>query len=87
MPHEGALYELDGLQPGPILLANLEGKDWIPFAREAIQARIEKYATEEIRFNLLAVVGNQIDRYKKEASKARAYVSEMETRLGGADQS
>mmetsp|Transcript_7165 Transcript_7165/g.10271 ORF Transcript_7165/g.10271 Transcript_7165/m.10271 type:complete len:371 (+) Transcript_7165:141-1253(+) len=66
VPHtDGNVYELDGLQPGPIKIGSIPSKetpshptdlDWISVARSAIQGRIEKYSTSEIKFNLMAVV-------------------------------
>ena len=57
VPYQGRVYELDGLKQGPILLG--EGEDWLSVARPAIQARIERYASSEIRFNLMAVLKNR----------------------------
>jgi ubiquitin carboxyl-terminal hydrolase L5 len=62
VPHQGRVFELDGLKPGPILLGDIkdgETGDWLTVARPAIQARIEKYASSEIRFNLMGVVKNK----------------------------
>jgi ubiquitin carboxyl-terminal hydrolase L5 len=59
VPFNGRLYELDGLQKGPIDLGETQSETWLAQAREAIQARIEKYAASEIRFNLLAVTKDQ----------------------------
>jgi len=75
VPHtDGVVYELDGLQTGPIPVNNrddpyhavaeghLDGEDvhqdmpWLKVARKAIQDRIDKYASNEIKFNLMAVV-------------------------------
>ena len=43
VPHKGNLYELDGLQPGPILIGKYENPtDWIQLAKQEIQSRIEK---------------------------------------------
>lgn len=63
------VYELDGLQPGPILSGTVEegsnatgsGSDlaWLQVARNAIQDRIEKYAATEIKFNLLALTADK----------------------------
>lgn len=56
VPHKGNLYELDGLQPGPILIGKYEGStDWLTLAKQEIQQRIEKYSEKEIRFNLMVV--------------------------------
>ncbi len=82
VPHGGVLYELDGLQTGPIALGTLEGPDWVPLARAAIQARIDKYAAEEIRFSLLALVGDQRARCRQQAARARALLAAGRERLG-----
>ena len=55
VPHKGNLYELDGLQPGPILIGKYENpKDWIALARTEIQNRLQTFGME-IRFNLMVV--------------------------------
>jgi len=72
VPHEdGCVYELDGLQSGPIRVGsyrkdnggdNGSGDDgttameWIGVARDAIQARLSNYSPAEIKFNLMAMV-------------------------------
>mmetsp|Transcript_17464 Transcript_17464/g.37745 ORF Transcript_17464/g.37745 Transcript_17464/m.37745 type:complete len:379 (+) Transcript_17464:142-1278(+) len=67
VPHEdGCVYELDGLQPGPIRIGsykkdgenndNTTSMDWIQVARDAIQKRLANYASTEIKFNLMAMV-------------------------------
>ncbi len=40
VPFNGQLYELDGLQPGPISFGPCNAEDWLGKAREQIQARI-----------------------------------------------
>jgi ubiquitin carboxyl-terminal hydrolase L5 len=51
------VYEIDGLQEGPILLGSAsEDKDWIDVVIQEVQSRMSHYATNEIRFTLLAVV-------------------------------
>jgi len=65
VPHtsDKCVYELDGLKKGPIRIGSYAEKvdadgpsAWLSVAREAIQQRIEKYASNEIKFNLMAVV-------------------------------
>lgn len=67
VPHEvdGCVYELDGLQPGPIRVGSYinntnGGNDntmsWLRVARDAIQNRLSAYPSTEIKFNLLAMV-------------------------------
>ncbi|KAL7539961.1 hypothetical protein ACHAXR_009759 [Thalassiosira sp. AJA248-18] len=68
VPHEedGCVYELDGLQPGPIRVGSYKDKssadndtttmDWIGVARNAIQSRLANYSPTEIKFNLMAMV-------------------------------
>lgn len=60
VPFKNKLYELDGLQPGPILLGSFANEDeWIEIAKTEINKRILKYSQDEIRFNLLAVVASK----------------------------
>ena len=68
VPHtDGSVYELDGLQSGPIRVGAIlteessssggeNDMDWLKVARDAIQARLSNYSSAEIKFNLMAVV-------------------------------
>jgi len=63
IPHtDRCVYELDGLQEGPIRVGSFAEKDpkdscaWLSVARTVIQERIERYAASEIKFNLMAIV-------------------------------
>jgi ubiquitin carboxyl-terminal hydrolase L5 len=72
IPHKGSLYELDGLQPGPILIDKYEGETaWIDIAKREIQNRIEKYSEKEIRFNLLVVCEDLKIKSQREAEQLR----------------
>ncbi|CAM9427269.1 unnamed protein product [Chrysoparadoxa australica] len=57
VPKNGKVYELDGLKQGPVELGVTE--DWLSVAAPAIEERINRYASSEIRFNLLAIVRNR----------------------------
>ena len=69
VPSGGKVYELDGLKAGPIDLGSFEDS-WLPVARSAIEARIQKYAASEIKFNLMAIVRDK--RAALEDAKAAA---------------
>ncbi|ETV98784.1 hypothetical protein H310_08294 [Aphanomyces invadans] len=63
VPFQGKVYELDGLSDGPVCLgdvASLEPTAWLKVATPVIQRRIEKYASSEIRFNLMGLVRNRV---------------------------
>jgi ubiquitin carboxyl-terminal hydrolase L5 len=63
VPHEdGNVYELDGLAPSPVKVGTIGVENdtktdlaWLSIARSAIQKRIEKYVSSEIKFNLMAL--------------------------------
>lgn len=61
VPFNGKLYELDGCQGGPIELGEVDEETWLVIARDEIQNRIAKYEAKEVRFNLLAVVGDLLN--------------------------
>lgn len=72
VPYEGQLYELDGLQDGPISFGECTEDNWLSLARDQIQARIQKYAQSEIRFNLLAIVQDKKEQAEKQLAEAQA---------------
>jgi len=75
VPVNGVLYEMDGLQPGPVSLGECSPKcdrDWLDIARPEIQRRIERYSRNEIRFNLMALVGNRRQVLVEELSRVAA---------------
>lgn len=55
-PINGALYELDGLQPAPISHGPCSFDEFPDKVIPVLQRRIERYPAHEIRFNLLAMV-------------------------------
>lgn len=60
IPHkDNKVYELDGLQSGPIVIGDIpENQDWMTVARTAIQERMNALSGE-IKFNLLAVMNDK----------------------------
>jgi ubiquitin carboxyl-terminal hydrolase L5 len=74
VPFGGNVYELDGLKKGPIMLGEYKD-DWLATCGPAIQQRIEKYASSEIRFNLMALIKNRMTIYKEEIAKQEAILS------------
>jgi len=70
IPKGGALYELDGLKPGPVVLGDYKDEHkWFEQVVPFIEQRIQRYAQNEIKFNLLAVVRDRRDAIKEEIIK------------------
>jgi len=62
VPHMGTkkVFELDGLQAGPIEVGSFTDEEpWYVPARQAMQERMQACGTSEIKFNLMAVVGDK----------------------------
>ena len=63
---KNAIYEIDGLQKGPILIEdNVKNEEWIKKVKPSIQERINLYSQSEIKFNLLALVPDRLEKAKK----------------------
>lgn len=78
IPYKGGLYELDGLQPGPICLSqgefgeDIQGPEWLHAVRPHIEQRIQRYSTNEIRFNLMALIRDKRVSLAQQAAQAQA---------------
>jgi len=74
--HKGTVYELDGLQRGPVVVGACESSNnWLSIAAPYIQSRIAEYTAagdDEIRFNLMAVVDDQRADLKNQIDLLRA---------------
>ena len=70
VPIDGRLYELDGLQEGPIDhgAVNRDG-DWLDAVRPIIEKRMAKYSQGEIHFNLMALVQDKLQALAKQAEE------------------
>jgi ubiquitin carboxyl-terminal hydrolase L5 len=71
--HGGKVYELDGLQAGPIVIAECTKEDWLDHAQLNLKARIDTYqasGSSELRFNLMAVVRSKLATYETDQQTA-----------------
>ncbi|CAB3988962.1 Ubiquitin carboxyl-terminal hydrolase isozyme L5, partial [Paramuricea clavata] len=66
VPINNRLYELDGLREGPIDLGPCSADSWLNEVKPVIERRIQKYSSEEIHFNLMAVVADRKQAFLKE---------------------
>jgi len=78
VPFKGKVYELDGLKEGPVVIGEADEREWLQVARVAIEERIRriqmagsKKDASEIRFNLLAIVGDKIKNLQETAEEYR----------------
>jgi ubiquitin carboxyl-terminal hydrolase L5 len=78
VPFAGAVFELDGLKRGPIRLCEHGEGDWLQAVRPHIEARIQRYSGEEIRFNLMAVIKDQREVLQAELDTRDARVAVLE---------
>jgi ubiquitin carboxyl-terminal hydrolase L5 len=68
----GSIWELDGLQPGPIKHMECDVKQFVPNASKIIQDRMERVAQSDtsgtgqgISFNLMAVIEDRVAKFQK----------------------
>ena len=67
VPINGRIYELDGLQEGPLDHGKIpDGHDWLDAVRPVIEQRMANYQAGEIHFNLMAVIQDKLVGYKKQ---------------------
>ncbi|KAJ2161863.1 ubiquitin carboxyl-terminal hydrolase [Coemansia sp. RSA 552] len=79
VPVNGRLYELDGLKAGPVDHGATE--DWLEDAGRVIEKRMGEYSQSEIRFNLMAVIGDRRKVLGSEISTVDAGIQRMTERL------
>lgn len=82
---KGKIYELDGLQRGPINHGECDENEWIDRVTPIIQARMEEFSGSEIRFNLMAIVNNKRDLLKKTYKDLLMKVVAIKTKLMSLD--
>lgn len=78
---KGFIYELDGLQPGPIQLTASTPDTWLSDVKPAILERIGTYNASEIRFNILALVNSRRDAAVKNRAKLMSHLSAINAKL------
>lgn len=83
---KGRIYELDGLQNGPILHGECHEYEWVEHIKPIIAKRIEEFSGNEIRFNLLAIVNNRRESFKKEFNTITLKIVAIKTKLMSLDQ-
>jgi ubiquitin carboxyl-terminal hydrolase L5 len=67
LPINGALYELDGLKAGPILLSKLKtDEDWRTAIMPHVRDRIDSFTKESVYFSMLALTGQKKLVYEKQ---------------------
>ncbi|XP_072015643.1 ubiquitin carboxyl-terminal hydrolase isozyme L5-like [Amphiura filiformis] len=71
VPIDGRLYELDGLKEGPVDLGKVDTNDWLKTVKPAIEQRIRKYSTNEIHFNLMAIISDRRMVYERKIDGLR----------------
>ena len=83
---KNSIYEIDGLRSGPILIEeNVKNEEWIKKVKPSIINRINLYAQNEIKFNLLALVPDRLEKAKKldaDLKKRRDYVQYLIEKKG-----
>jgi len=77
VPINGRLYELDGLKDGPVDLGPAEPETWMHQAKPVIERKMHKYSTEDVHFNLMAIVSDQKELYEKKKDSLNQQKQEL----------
>lgn len=79
IPKDNKVYELDGLQTGPIVVGDYDGaanpRSWLSVARTAIQ---ERMTGDAIKFNLMAVIKDKRIGMKEKMKEDSSVVMQLE---------
>ncbi|KAJ1868316.1 hypothetical protein LPJ78_000254 [Coemansia sp. RSA 989] len=79
VPVDGHLYELDGLRGSPV--DHGKTSNWLQDVGTVIQKRMDEYSQSEIRFNLMAVIGDRRKILNKKIDSVDADISRLLQRL------
>lgn len=78
---KNAIYEIDGLRQGPILIEkDVNFNEWIKKVKPSLQNRIALYSNNEIKFNLLAVIPDRkvkAIKANEELNEKKNYIEEL----------
>eukprot|EP00672_Neobodo_designis_P010177 CAMPEP_0174855742 /NCGR_PEP_ID=MMETSP1114-20130205/34085_1 /TAXON_ID=312471 /ORGANISM="Neobodo designis, Strain CCAP 1951/1" /LENGTH=316 /DNA_ID=CAMNT_0016090503 /DNA_START=39 /DNA_END=989 /DNA_ORIENTATION=+ len=76
---DGVVWELDGLQEGPIFIEPAEDSEWLKTAADAVRSRIEEVskadttgAGQGISFSLLAITADKVATLERQVEQAKA---------------
>lgn len=73
LPVNGDLLEFDGLKEAPVILDYpITDQDWIRVALENLQSRIAAVPSNEIRFNLMAVIQDRTEPIREQLEALNA---------------
>lgn len=81
----GRLYEIDGLQTGPIDWGEATQEDWLQKVAPVVQERMIRYAESETGFSLMAICGNKKQNFQKQLEQQEIYKGALEAKLKGAE--
>ena len=94
VPHQGKVYELDGLKAGPVCLGDIvdptsstgtNSLSWLNVAKPAIENRISRYSGSEIRFNLLALVKDRLSSLQENIDQQTRFLNYINQAISAGD--
>ena len=81
---KNAIYEIDGLREGPILIEeNIEFKNWISKVIPYLKEKINLFSNNEIKFNLMALTPDKLELLKTNKESLLTQKNFIEEKLKG----
>ena len=81
---KNAIYEIDGLREGPILIEeNIEFKNWISKVIPYLKEKINLFSNNEIKFNLMALLPDKLEQLNAEKELLLEQKNYIEEKLKG----
>jgi len=81
---KNAIYEIDGLREGPILIEeNIEFKDWISKVIPYLKEKINLFSNNEIKFNLMALTPDKLEILKANKESLLVQKNFIEEKIKG----